>query len=69
MSWRLDEIRGQLERRFPAWRIWYVREIGGGAKWFAQQGQLVVDEWNPDAFARLLEGLEENRRPGPPGPA
>jgi hypothetical protein len=66
---QLGEIRRDLERRFPSWRIWYVRELHGTALWFAQQGQQLLDEHDAGDLAADIEDIEACRTPGQAGPA
>lgn len=68
MSGSLSEIRRDLERRFPSWRIWYVRALHTEALWYAQQGQTVIDEEHPLDLAEVIEDIElsrDTRREGP----
>jgi hypothetical protein len=65
----LNEARRNLERRFPAWRIWYVRQLHGEARWFAQQGMRLLEEQQAEELAGTVEQIETSRNARNAGPA
>lgn len=65
----LREVREGIARRFPAWRIWYVRRLHGDPQWFAQQGTQLLDEQSPGRLTDTIEDIERSRTMRRGGPA
>ncbi len=56
---QLDEIREELEKRFPGWQVWYVRNLNGSTTWCARPWPLINASSPEQLIADVIQAHTE----------